>query len=194
MLNHVRVCRGDTEDLRHVLPQDHDRLSNRPSEVRARELLQNEGDTTFAFEIPVHQEDSPGKDPNPTTNADGSPHVQEAKMSKTHTASKEGIHIRLPKVNKASRHGTLCPSLPPGVLKKLVGSLTSSSASSKVRISRDTLTAIIQASDWFFEQIGDDLGIYAKHAGRKTIDETDAVTLMKRCTLHVMLWNMRWIY
>jgi hypothetical protein len=38
----------------------------------------------------------------------------------------------------------------------------------------------MQASDWFFEQLGEDLQAYAKHAGRKTIDESDVLTLMKR--------------
>jgi histone H3/H4 len=28
--------------------------------------------------------------------------------------------------------------------------------------------------------VSDDLGAYAKHAGRKTIEESDVVTLMKR--------------
>jgi len=39
------------------------------------------------------------------------------------------------------------------------------------------------ASDWFFEQVSDDLGAYSKHAGRKTIDESDVVTLMARYVL-----------
>ncbi|KAH8162061.1 hypothetical protein CIB48_g6165 [Xylaria polymorpha] len=38
----------------------------------------------------------------------------------------------------------------------------------------------MQATDWFFEQLGDDLSAYAKHAGRKTIDESDMITLMRR--------------
>lgn len=165
-----------------MLLRNHDRVSNRPYDVRAKEPLQNEGDTTFAFEIPIHQEDSPGNDPDSTISADESLRLAKAQTSNTHTASKKGTHIQLPKIHKASRQGIPYPSLPPGVLKKLVSSLTQSSTSIKTKISNDTLVTIIQASDWFFEQIGDDLSIYAKHAGKKTIDETDAVTLMKRYT------------
>lgn len=164
-----------------MLLQDHDLLSNRSSDVSAQEPLQNEGDTTFAFEIPIRHEDGPGDHLDSTSNVDESPRFLRAQMLETHTASKKGIHIRLPKVHKASSHGLPYPSLPPGVLKKLVGSLARSSASRKLKMSKDTLVTIVQASDWFFEQIGDDLGIYAKHAGRKTIHETDAITLMKRC-------------
>jgi histone H3/H4 len=54
------------------------------------------------------------------------------------------------------------------------------SGNGNVKLNKDTLEAIMQASDWFFEQVGDDLGAYAQHAGRKTIDENDVVTLMKR--------------
>jgi len=45
---------------------------------------------------------------------------------------------------------------------------------------KDTLSAVLEASDWFFEQIGTDLGTYTKHAQRKIVDETDVVVLMKR--------------
>jgi len=47
-------------------------------------------------------------------------------------------------------------------------------------VSADTLTALTQASEWFFEQLGDDLGAYARHAKRKTVEEADMVTLMRR--------------
>ena len=84
------------------------------------------------------------------------------------------------KVVKVSKHGIRYPSLPAGVVKKLATTYARSSGNNKAKISKDTLSAIMQASDWFFEQVSDDLGVYAKHAGRKTIDESDVVTLMKR--------------
>ncbi|GME66518.1 hypothetical protein GTA08_BOTSDO02218 [Neofusicoccum parvum] len=48
------------------------------------------------------------------------------------------------------------------------------------RYGKDTLDAISQASDWFFEQVGEDLASYAEHAGRKTIEDADVVALMSR--------------
>ncbi len=81
------------------------------------------------------------------------------------------------KTVRLSKHGLPYPSLPAGVVKKLATTL---SGGGKTKISKDTLTAIMQASDWFFEQVSDDLGAYAEHRGGKTIEESDVLTLMKR--------------
>ncbi|KAI8627862.1 hypothetical protein F5Y19DRAFT_157308 [Xylariaceae sp. FL1651] len=81
---------------------------------------------------------------------------------------------------RISRHGIEYPALPPNVVKRLATTLAKTAGSSKGKISPDTLEAIMQATDWFFEQLGDDLSAYAKHAGRKTIDESDMLTLMRR--------------
>ncbi|KAK3943183.1 centromere protein T [Diplogelasinospora grovesii] len=80
---------------------------------------------------------------------------------------------------KVSKHGVEYPSLPPAVVKRLAQTFAKTSGV-KGKISPDALKAIMQASDWFFEQLGDDLQAYAKHAHRKTIDESDVLTLMKR--------------
>ncbi|KAI0390668.1 hypothetical protein F5Y17DRAFT_49829 [Xylariaceae sp. FL0594] len=80
---------------------------------------------------------------------------------------------------KMSRHGIEYTSLPSIVVKRLATTLART-AGNKGKLKPDTLEAIMQASDWFFEQLGDDLSAYAKHAGRKTIDESDMVTLMRR--------------
>jgi histone H3/H4 len=82
---------------------------------------------------------------------------------------------------KVSVHGIQYPSLPAGVVKKLATTFARTSGNNKIKINNETVDAIIQASDWFFEQVSDDLGAYAQHAGRKTIDESDVVTLMARC-------------
>ncbi|KAI2632833.1 centromere kinetochore component CENP-T-domain-containing protein [Xylaria nigripes] len=81
---------------------------------------------------------------------------------------------------KISRHGMEYPSLPPSVVKRLATTCAKTAGAGKGKISPDTLDAIMQATDWFFEQLGDDLSAYAKHAGRKTIDESDMITLMRR--------------
>lgn len=87
---------------------------------------------------------------------------------------------RTKRVVKVSRYGIEYSSLPPGVVKKLATTFLRTSGNSKAKISKDTLDAIMQASDWFFEQISDNLGTYAEHAGRKTIDESDVLILMGR--------------
>lgn len=90
--------------------------------------------------------------------------------------TKPSISSRLKKPGKRiSQHGIEYPSLPPGVVKRVAQRFAG-----KSKISPDTLAALVQASDWFFEQLGDDLSAYADHAGRKTIEESDMLTLMRR--------------
>ncbi|KAJ5971031.1 Histone-fold [Penicillium vulpinum] len=84
------------------------------------------------------------------------------------------------KQKKISRHGISIPNLPAGVVKKLATRFARSRAGSKAKINKATLAAIEQASSWYFEQASQDLAAYSKHAGRKTIDESDVTTLLRR--------------
>lgn len=79
-----------------------------------------------------------------------------------------------------SQHGIEYPSLPPAFVKRVAQTALQSSGLSNKRISTETLIALTQASEWYFEQLGDDLGAYANHAKRKTIEESDVATLMRR--------------
>lgn len=101
--------------------------------------------------------------------------MQDAESS----AMAQGKVVKKKKV-KLSKHGIPYPSLPAGVVKKLATTFARTSGNSKAKINKETLDAIMQASDWFFEQVSDDLGAYAKHAGRKTIDESDILAVMAR--------------
>jgi histone H3/H4 len=84
------------------------------------------------------------------------------------------------KRKRISRFGVEYPPLPPAFVKRVAQTALQSSGLSNPRISADTLTALTQASEWFFEQLGDDLAAYSDHARRKTIEESDVVTLMRR--------------
>lgn len=84
------------------------------------------------------------------------------------------------KQKKLSRHGIPVPNMPSGVIRKLATRFAPARAGSKAKISKATLAAIEQASSWYFEQVAEDLAAYSKHAGRKTIDESDVITLMRR--------------
>lgn len=84
------------------------------------------------------------------------------------------------KVKKLSRYGIPVPNLPRGVVKKLATRFARTRAGSKTKLDKAAMAAIEQASSWFFEQASEDLAAYSKHAGRKTIDESDVTTLMRR--------------
>ncbi|KAL1631864.1 hypothetical protein SLS56_004226 [Neofusicoccum ribis] len=74
---------------------------------------------------------------------------------------------------QVSRYGTAYPSLPSSVVKRLATSFARLHSGPATKLGKDTLDAISQASDWFFEQVGEDLASYAEHAGRKTIEDAD---------------------
>ncbi|KAK5635766.1 hypothetical protein RRF57_011478 [Xylaria bambusicola] len=106
--------------------------------------------------------------------------IEETTTTSSRTAGLvRGRGLKRKKGKKISRYGIEYPSLPTNVVKRLAMTCAKT-AGSKGKISPDTLDAIMQATEWFFEQLGDDLSAYAKHAGRKTIDESDMITLMRR--------------
>ncbi|KAL4991560.1 centromere kinetochore component CENP-T-domain-containing protein [Aspergillus falconensis] len=92
----------------------------------------------------------------------------------------ENTIVQDSKQKKLSRHGIPVPNMPVGVIKKLATRFVRARAGPKAKISKSTLAAIEQASSWYFEQASEDLAAYSKHAGRKTIDETDVTALMRR--------------
>ncbi|KAK4199714.1 centromere kinetochore component CENP-T-domain-containing protein [Triangularia verruculosa] len=98
-------------------------------------------------------------------------HAQRAELRAAAAARKKRINI--------SKHGIQYPSLPPAVVKRLAQNFAKTSGA-KGKITPDAMNAIMQASDWFFEQLGEDLEAYSKHAGRNTINESDVITLMRR--------------
>jgi histone H3/H4 len=80
---------------------------------------------------------------------------------------------------KISKHGLPYPSLPSSVVKRIATTFSRNFTGSS-KLSKETLLAIEQTSDWFFEQVSEDAAMYSNHAGRRTIDESDVVTLMRR--------------
>jgi histone H3/H4 len=102
---------------------------------------------------------------------------------------REDLAVADRKQKKLSRHGIPVPLLPSGVVKRLATRFARTSAGSKAKISKDTLAAIELASAYFFEQAAQDLATYAGHAGRKTMDEHDVVTLMRRCVAAVPTYH-----
>jgi len=73
-----------------------------------------------------------------------------------------------------SRHGIPYPPFPRQVIKKMATKFSGSA------ISADTLDALAAASDAFFQQASEDLAAYSKHAGRKVIQDSDVVQLLRR--------------
>lgn len=81
---------------------------------------------------------------------------------------------------KLSRYGTPVPALPLSMIKKVATRALASKSKARALADKEVMKAVIEATEMFFEQVSDDLGSYAQHAKRKTIDESDIVTLMRR--------------
>ncbi|MCJ1396785.1 hypothetical protein MMC18_009677 [Xylographa bjoerkii] len=176
---------ANTEDLGRMAGH----VSNDPfsplTDVEVPSLLRGNEDTTFAFEIPENPDRNrhitnnnmnastrTGNYSNPRINQD-----LELFLSRNKAVFARN---RKPRITKMSRHRIPCPSVPKSMVNKLSTSLARSVVAQSTKIKKDTLSAILEASGWFWEQVGMDLGAYAKHARRKTIEETDVVILMKR--------------
>jgi histone H3/H4 len=86
---------------------------------------------------------------------------------------------RQEKVLRISKLGVEYPSLPPTVVKKIASGF-SRSCGGNGKMDKNTLSALSEASDWFFERLSEDLATYSTHAKRKTIEEADVITLMRR--------------
>ena len=94
-----------------------------------------------------------------------------------------GMHSRASKRTerlRTSHHGITYPALPTSMIKEMFASFIRSSGFHNSNIDKDMLKIVTLASDWYFEQLGDDLKAYADHARRRTIDEADVIALMKR--------------
>lgn len=88
-------------------------------------------------------------------------------------------NVRVPKEMRISKRGLDYPSFPTAPVKKLAMSLMKSQGSN-TRLGRDVVAALVKNTDDFFEQMGVDLAAYAQHGGRKMIEESDVIALMKR--------------
>jgi histone H3/H4 len=96
----------------------------------------------------------------------------------TSTFLRPAAQVSLKKTH-VSKHGISYPSLPTSLVKKMAIGFAKS-AGTNGQIGRDAIVALSEASNWFFEQVSDDLAAFATHARRKGIEESDVITLMKR--------------
>ena len=97
------------------------------------------------------------------------------------------VRKKQPKGLKRSRHGIPYPSLPSGVTKRIASTCNRVLGMKKSSITKESLKAIMEASDRYFEQFSEDLGAFAHHAGRKKIEESDVIAVMKRYVIMALM-------
>lgn len=82
---------------------------------------------------------------------------------------------------KMTKHGSLVPSLPTSLIKKIATEVQIRNGRRKPALGPDHTKALEQATEWFLEQIGEDLATYSSHGRRKRrIDNEDVLLLMQR--------------
>ncbi|KIW63613.1 hypothetical protein PV04_08599 [Phialophora macrospora] len=82
---------------------------------------------------------------------------------------------------KLTRHGEMVPSLPSNLIKRVAVEAQERLGNRRPKLGKDHMKALEQATEWFFEQIGEDLEAYSNHARRKKrIDQSDVLLLMRR--------------
>jgi histone H3/H4 len=165
------VVREDEEDEEGEEEEEVDEMEE-PEEAKEHKELEEEMEAEL-------EEGDEGSDPDQIDHTDVTMNETTIMHEAQASAKNKAQLKRTKKTIRVSRHGIQYSSLPAGVVKKLATTFLKTGGSN-AKIRKDTLATIMQASDWFFEQVSDDLGAYAEHAGRKTIDENDVITLMKR--------------
>ncbi|KIW99784.1 uncharacterized protein Z518_10712 [Rhinocladiella mackenziei CBS 650.93] len=82
---------------------------------------------------------------------------------------------------KMTRHGLTVPSLPSSLIKRVAIEAQARLGNRRPKLGRDHMKALEQATEWFFEQVGEDLEAYSDHARRKKlVDSRDVLMLMQR--------------
>ncbi|KAK7900244.1 hypothetical protein LTR67_003990 [Exophiala xenobiotica] len=90
-------------------------------------------------------------------------------------------HQRRQKKVKMTRHGEVVPSLPSSLIRRVATEAQNRHGNRKPKLGRDHMKALEQATEWFFEQVGEDLEAYSDHARRKKrVDRSDVLMLMQR--------------
>ena len=97
------------------------------------------------------------------------------------TVTQTRAQSRRRKPLKLTRHGVPIPSLPTAFVKRIAIETQTRMGKKKPVLSREHVAALEQATEWFFEQVGEDLEAYATHGKRKKrVDESDVLLLMQR--------------
>jgi histone H3/H4 len=99
------------------------------------------------------------------------------------SSSKSNPRERKKKAMNISASGNEYPVFPKRVVKKLA-------QKQGMKISNETLNALMSATDEFFAQASISMGRYARHAGRRTVTDEDANLLLQRYfLLRILLYR-----
>ena len=171
-----------TEDLRRALYEDYDLCEGHLS------VTQQSGDlgcglhSPFTLNIPELQ--SRHRSPeatHPDEQQLGGPDEEPEQSTPNVRVNATSIIVKIAqKPMKTSRDGFPYHSFPSQLSKRIASTFARSLGRTSTIIDKETLVAITEATDQYFEQLSSDLGVFANHAGRRKIDESDVIAVMMR--------------
>ena len=192
----LTIGSNETEDFRR-----HRRSPSVPNELFDEQDI-TDGDHSFRLEVPVPAESHAFQSTVPPNTTDAgkagydldkddldqdmeslSPGPASPQNKSRPLTPMEAATARRPRRKKVklTRHGIAIPALPSSLIRRVAIESITRRGKRKPIIDRASLTALEQATEWFFEQVGEDLEAYSNHAGRtKRINASDVLTLMRR--------------
>lgn len=82
---------------------------------------------------------------------------------------------------KMNQRGNLVPALPSSLIKRIVYDSQEKAGKRKTSLGKEHMQALEQATEWFFEQVSEDVEAYSQHGRRKKrVSEDDVLLLMRR--------------
>lgn len=174
---------GETEDLYRAMRKDYDSRHCCLSGMQQVQELEGVVYFPFILNIPDFQSRHSSVEATyPGEQQLGGPNEESEHGSAiSNNTNATAISVRkAPKQMKRLYHEFLCSSFPVGITKRLASKFARSTGSKSSRIDKETLEAISKATDQYFRQLSNGLGVFANHARRKIINESDVIAVMKR--------------
>ncbi|KPI38363.1 uncharacterized protein AB675_12156 [Cyphellophora attinorum] len=165
----LMLADGDDSDFQLAMPEDH--IFTAREAAHAQQDLSVEADDGWEDE-----ENAADADP-----VHLSPSSKRRLTLLQLASSRQETTTRRRRKVKMTRHGTLAPALPTGLIKKIATEVQVRNGRRKPAFGPDHTKALEQATEWFFEQVGEDLATYSTHGRRKRrLDVDDVLLLMRR--------------
>ena len=176
---------SETEDLRRAMYNDIEHRKDHLSETQLTREPEGGVDSSFILSIPgIQSRHSSAEitylDEQQLGSLDEEPGQNVLNVRDTNPNATTETGGQAPRPMKKSCNMVPYPHFPTGVTKKIASTFTQSLGSKSTTIDRETLEAITEATDQYFEQLSNDLGVFANHAGRKKISESDVIAVMRR--------------
>ena len=175
----------ETEDSHHVMHNDYDHREDYVSGMQQAHGLEGGVRSPFILNIPELQTRYSSamvkhRDEHPLEGlAEDSEHnLLNARANNTNATIESAG--KPPKPMKKSYRRFPYPSFPSRITKRIASTFARSIGSQSTTINKNALKAISEASDRYFGQLSNDLSIFATHAGRKKIDPSDVIAVMRR--------------